>query len=395
MSTTKVVEQNSNDANWYPSTANPDNQRNIVLHCTRFREEKSPDQEHFNELYKSDEWKKNHVHLDDLPVSRFHMDHLCQRMIYKMQVTLVDKPYNSIGKTEGSWDNYTLMFRNGWHNVGDKRKPVTQTFQDFCEKVYVPIMTKMLFGNGWDKIKEHWGSFKSCTIKVCEGDENFLGENIFHMHIDGRVGLLQKKNHTQRHMSRLLFSIVTDVVEHEDHTSNLENGTTVYPIWQPLTGFDSNQTFHKYMQSKYHECGLQNSGLPRPHYAIPEDLIYRAVSGEVLFHFTHSDDKNGKGPQAIHSEPNPCPDRHLFVFDWNNIIRRDDNGRYLPSIEVPEDEIIEYMKILSNYNSIEFKERLQIVKKTALDLLPTAEQFPTGVSIVQELIELIDNVLEE
>ena len=380
-------EKEDSESQWYPSTANPENRKNIELHCNRFRSQKNPEPEYFEELYKSDEWRKNHVHLDELPVSRFHMHHSVQQMIYKMQTLLVDNPYNSFGKTEGSWDNYTLMFRNGW-NVGDKRKPVTEDFQEFCEKIYVPIITRMFFGDGWEQVKDHWGSFKSCTIKVCEGDQNFLGDNVFHMHIDGRVGLLQKRNYSQRHMSRLLFSIVTDVVEHEDHKTNLENGTTVYPIWQPRKGFQSNQAFHKYMQAKYYECGLKNSGLPRPHYGIPEDLVYRAVSGEVLFHFTHSDDKSG--PQAIHSEPNPCPDRHLYVFDWNNIVRKDEDGKYLPSIEVPEDEIIEYMHVLSQFGTNAFKERLRKVKNTALELISIAEQYPEGSKIIEELINMID-----
>ena len=32
-------------------------------------------------------------------------------------------------------------------------------------------------------------------------------------------------------------------------------------------------------------------------------------------------------PQAIHAEPNPCPDRHLFVFDFTNHVNKDDVSR--------------------------------------------------------------------
>mmetsp|Transcript_2724 Transcript_2724/g.3347 ORF Transcript_2724/g.3347 Transcript_2724/m.3347 type:complete len:402 (-) Transcript_2724:60-1265(-) len=378
---------------WYPSTANPQDKRNIELHRNRFRATPSPGVEYFNEMYKSDEWRANHVPLDELPITHFHIHHKVQQMIYKIQSILVDQPYNTFGKVEGSWDNYTLMFRNGWSSVGDLRKPVASNFQQYCEDIYVPIMCCMLFGKGWEDIKQHWGSFKSCTIKVCEGDQNFLGDNVFHMHIDGKVGLLQERNYSQRHMSRLLFSIVTDVLEDEDAATAEGNGTTVYPIWQPKRGFSSNQAFHKYMQSKYHECGLKNSGLPRPHYRIPEELVYRAVSGEVLFHFTHSSEKNGKGPQAIHSEPNPCPDRHLFVFDWNNIVQKDESGKYLPSTEVPESEIIGHMLALSACDTAEYQERLQNVKNKANELLSQAEKYPGGAEIIAEMMKEIDAVL--
>ena len=44
----------------------------------------------------------------------------------------------------------------------------------------------------------------------------------------------------------------------------------VYPIWQPRFGFASNHEFHRYMHARYADRGLENSGLPRPHYEIPE-----------------------------------------------------------------------------------------------------------------------------
>ena len=47
---------------------------------------------------------------------------------------------------------------------------------------------------------------------------------------------------------------------------------------------------------------------------------YYAALGEVLYHNSHV---SAMGPpQPIHSEPNPCPDRHLFVFDWKNLVRQ-------------------------------------------------------------------------
>jgi hypothetical protein len=55
----------------------------------------------------------------------------------------------------------------------------------------------------------------------------------------------------------------------------------VYPLWQPRTGFNDNHEYHSYMQAWYRDRGLENSGLPRPHYEIPEELTYRAKTGEV------------------------------------------------------------------------------------------------------------------
>ena len=376
---------------YYPSTANPDNVQNIELHRQRFRNGETRTHDYFTKLYESDEWRKNHTHYNDTGVTRFFIALKAQRFLYAAQVLLVDQPYTSWGKTEGSWDNYTLMMRNGW-SVGDLRKPVKDDFQRYLETIYRPLMCCLLFGkDGWKRIRRHWGTFKSCTIKVCEGDQNFLGKQVFHLHIDGRVGLLQERNYSQKHMSRLLFSVVTDVLQDEDDTmpsaSQLQYGTTVYPIWQPKKGFASNQQLHSYLQDRYLECGLQNSGLPRPHYGIPEELIYRARSGEVLFHFTHSSETSG--PQAIHSEPNPCPDRHLFVFDWNNIISKDASGKYLPSVEVPEDEIIECMRALETHGSSLYQARLHDVEEMAHSLLEVAEAFPEGQRRVQELIELL------
>ena len=95
-------------------------------------------------------------------------------------------------------------------------------------------------GSGWQAISPHWSKFKSCTIKVCDSDTSFIGndalddndgayirwrwldtgakpcswlinagKDIFHMHIDGKIGMREEKNRSQGRMSRLLFSIVT------------------------------------------------------------------------------------------------------------------------------------------------------------------------------------------
>jgi hypothetical protein len=377
----------------YTSTANPHNRKNIDLHRNRFRRENEYKEEHFKELYEKNDWvDTNHVKLEELPVQKFFIDPLIQKILYKLQVDVVDKAYNSFGKTEGSWDGYTLMFRSGW-SPGDCRKPITKIFQNYCEEVYCPLIFCFLFGaRGWEELKEHWTSFKSCTIKVCDSDTNFLGDNIFHMHIDGKIGWKQKNNHTQKCMSRLLFSIVTDTLKEGVDSTLGEYGTTVYPIWQPSRGFRSNQQFHAYMQSRYEECGLGNSGLPRPHYVMPEDLVYRAQSGEVLYHFSHAGE--GTGPQAIHSEPNPCPDRHLYVFDWKNLLRKDENGKNLPSVEIPEDTIIQHLEVLSTFGTQQLKERFDDVITRAGELMPIAEQYPGGVEALETVVKDLTTALQ-
>lgn len=396
---------------YYPATASVNHHENLKLHVGRFRDENKGliekitvdsngtiaerKRRHFQELYASTDWTTKHIHLlNDMDVIKFTMDPAAQRMIHNIQECLVDRQYEAVGKTEESWGGYTLMFRNGFS--GDERKPVTETFQQYCEEFYCPILWTLLFGEaGWEDVRNHWAQFKSCTIKVSESAPSFYGHNIFHMHIDGKIGMLEPKNYSQRRMSRLLFSIVKPVVRGEvppgeaaDCSNAKLYGTTVYPVWQPCVGFRNNHEFHNYMQTWYNECGLENDGLPRPHYEIPEELLYRARTGEVLVHKSHASKEYG--PQPIHSEPNPCPDRHLYVFDWNNVPGKPTaNGKLSPSIEVPEDRIIEYMSVLGDVSTHSFKKRLQEVRETACQLLPKAEKHPGARAAIEEVLNTI------
>lgn len=232
------------------------------------------------------------------------------------------------------------------------------------------------------------------SVQVCESGMAY-GDNIFHMHIDGKIGLLEPRNHTQRHMTRLLFSIVTDVGAGRvplvaAAADPRAYGVTNYPVWQPRRGFASNHAFHVYMQAYYLERGLENTGLPRPHYEIPESLLYRACSGEVLMHRTHSD--TAYGCQPIHSEPNPCPDRHLYVFDWNNI---PGSGPGKPSVEVPEVEIAAAMSPLGDASSPAYAARLEDTAALARDLLPTAGSYPGGREALEAVMDIITSALQE
>jgi hypothetical protein len=332
-----------------------------------------------------------------MDVQKLVISHRIQRLIHAVQTALVDLPFDAYGKTEPytqfglTWEGYTLMARNGWQG-GDLRKPVTAGFQEFFEQVYCPVIWALLFGERWGpEFHKHYAQFKSCTIKVCE-NTGFYGNDIFHMHVDGKIGLLQRKNFSQKHMSRLLFSIVTDALEEEGEEPNTkqEYGTTAFPIWQPKKGFRNNHEFHKYMQTYYLDRGLENSGLTRPHYEIPENLIYRAVPGEVLIHQTHAI----HGCQPIHSEPNPCPDRHLYVFDWNNIVTKDQaTGKYAPSVEVPETAIIDAMMCLSQPNSVEFQTRLKHVVTMAQSKRSIATKYPDGETSLNTAITALEALI--
>lgn len=186
----------------------------------------------------------------------------------------------------------------------------------------------------------------------------------------------------------MLFSIVTDTLGDIDRErcKDREYGTTCYPVWQPKVGFHSNREFHKYMRSLYVDRGLENSGLPRPHYQIPEDMIYRACTGEVLWHNSHADES---GPQAVHSEPNPCPDRHLFVFDFKNLIHRGPDGKFLPSTEIPMDVILGHMKVLGDCDGQGLVDRMADAAEVAKGLMDTAAQYPEGKAIVESLLKIL------
>ena len=160
-------------------------------------------------------WRRDHLHLrQDMNTCRFRMCGAAQRMIFEVMTILVDAAYELFGKVpDESWDCYTLMFRNGFTGRDD-RKPITPLFQEWCESVYCPVLWTLLFSKeGWnDELKKHYAQFKTCTVLVCE-DTGFWGKNIFHMHIDGKIGIFQVKTRIfhmhidgKKRMNRLLFS---------------------------------------------------------------------------------------------------------------------------------------------------------------------------------------------
>jgi hypothetical protein len=325
----------------------------------------------------------DHVRFNDMQVSKLVLSQQAQAILVKLQTFFLDRPYAVFGKTEDSSHEYNVVCPSSFGS--DRRKPVTARFQSFVDGVYAPIVYALLFGSsGRETIRQHLVSFKTNTIKVCE-QTAFCGENIFHFHLDGKIGVLQEKNHTQKHMVRLLFSLVPDALvppaapllstttalpapppvapkpasggssasatgggalaaPAAQLQADVKHGCTVYPIWQPRCGFRNNHEFHRYMSARYPEHGHTN-GFPRPLYGIPEDQIYRSLTGEVLVHKSHAD---SSGPQPIHAEANPCPDRYLFVFDFENVNQLDTRGQLAGrSTEIPEGEIVAWMAVLA------------------------------------------------
>eukprot|EP00041_Stephanoeca_diplocostata_P014431 m.261669 g.261669 ORF g.261669 m.261669 type:complete len:307 (+) comp19697_c0_seq12:283-1203(+) len=185
---------------------------------------------------------EGHIHFSELNISKFKLAEAAQRVLVKIQYHLLDCQYAAFGKTAGSWARYNIVFPSTFGS--DRRKPVTENFQRYCDDMYCPIVYALLFGaDVWKaELSMHLSSFKTNTIKVCEStafhgmssiqvvqlagvfellfafpsvyvgsfDFRTAGENIFHMHLDGRIGKLQPKNKMERHSSRFLFSIVPE-----------------------------------------------------------------------------------------------------------------------------------------------------------------------------------------
>ena len=150
----------------YSQTANPNNKENTDLHASRYRtyidpeelkirDDETPEQfltrqqnyvdnrrEEFKEFYKTFDWRANkHMHLsEDMKTTKLVMDPLFQRFMFSFQTTVVDDPYKKFGKVAESWEDYTLMFRNGFNAGRDERKPITEEFQVYLEKVYCPVL---------------------------------------------------------------------------------------------------------------------------------------------------------------------------------------------------------------------------------------------------------------
>ena len=146
------------------------------------------------------------VDLDDMDVLQFVIHPLAQHLICAMQVELLDGPYSAFGMTEGSEERFNLVFPKTYGS--DRRKPVTARFQDFCEAFYWPLVNTLLFGvEGWEQVQPHLTAFKVNTLQI-SADEFYYGQDIYHFHLDHKIGRLEPKDQMQKQTMRVIFSTV-------------------------------------------------------------------------------------------------------------------------------------------------------------------------------------------
>lgn len=259
-----------------------------------------------------------------------------QKLIASLTDNLVTKPYNAWGKNDQSWDDYTIVFPHSFGSA--RRKKIKSAFQLYTEAVFFPVIVNILFGeNMKDVIKTHLMSFKVSTIIVgMDADYYGAGKDIYHMHLDNKVGTIQPKNKSQKRKYRMVFSIpLPETPEDSEWTVYLKN--------QRKKPFDSQRDFHGYMKSRYVDWGTTN-GKSRPLYSIPDSDVFRAKGGEVFVHPSHVSNASGFC-QPIHSEPNPCPPRILFTIDFQDVVVK--TGKKYSVTRVPIEAIKKAVSVIA------------------------------------------------
>ena len=132
------------------------------------------------------------VDLDAMDVLQFVIHPLAQHLICALQAELLDEPYRAFGKTDGSENQFNLVFPKTYGS--DRRKPVTARFQDFAEAVYWPLINALLFGReGWERVRPHLTAFKVNTLQI-SADEFYYGQDIYHFHLDHKIGRCEPKD---------------------------------------------------------------------------------------------------------------------------------------------------------------------------------------------------------
>lgn len=217
----------------------------------------------------------------------------------------------------------------------------------------------------------------------------YLVKDVYHMHLDAKVGIYNQKDIGQKRISRILTSYSPEYLKHNSSSrlSEQENqrlfGCTVYPIVQPKFSFSNIKLFHKYMESLYEECGLSNKRVPTPrqNYKINSKEVVRLLPGETVLHKSHTLPNKS---QPIHSEPNPNPkgNRYALIWDFKNIIKYN-NKKITDYIPIPHETIIIYISVLKNIK--QFKQRLQEVFKLFPNLIDLSKKYNAQIH-VQKLI---------
>jgi hypothetical protein len=337
------------------------------------------------------------VSLDEIDVKQFQLSPISLIILQKIQ-SILDDLYPIFGKTEFSDINYNLVFPTEFKS--SRRKPVTQVFQEFGEHISELVLNFVFGKENQIEIKRFLFANKLNTLKFSE-NMYYYDKNIFHMHLDHKIGKPDPKDNMQVQTARIIFSTVPDSIQkNKNNQFEIKSGTeeknqyycsSIYLLDQPLEGIYSTKEFHQYMNQRYPECGISN-GLPRPLYQIDEEKIYRAKPGEVMLHRSHPG-------TPIHSEANPCPNnRCLYVFDFENIRNIEKVGNKLkiePRIDIPINKIIKYMKVLENSNTEEFKKRISDVIEIIQEKLFIFEKYPFDIQIINNLIIDLNQFIEK
>jgi hypothetical protein len=283
---------------------------------------------------------------------QFTMSLKIQKIIILIHEILIDEAYKDFGDIHNNdlyKPEYSLVIPSTFGSA--RRKPVHQKFQEYCEEIYFPIITSLYFGiEGWAVIKDHLSSFKINTMTMIH-----LVPDVYHMHLDAKIGEYMPKNKAQKHVTRILTSFVPLATKLPKCRNLL--GCTVYPKIQPDKPFLNNKMYHKYMCSMYDEEGLSQNK-PRPLYKIePHDTV-RLLSGEVAVHPSHTVDT----AQPIHSEPNPNPigGRYALIWDFVNIIVNNGKNK-IDNYPIPLNKILTEMNVLETENSDRIHEMLDTI----------------------------------
>ena len=348
------------------------------------------------------------VDLDELDVRQFIIGTTAQGLLCTMQHALLDEPYALFGKAEGSTERYNIVMPKSFGS--DRRKPLTDAFQQFCEDVFWPLANALLFSiDGWQSIRRNLTAFKLNTLRIGE-DEDYYNQPIYHFHLDHKIGRLNLKDEAQKRTMRMIFSTVPAALDDQKGSSAYDS--SVYLRRQPAAGFPSFKELHAYMRTRFPERGL-SAGKQRPLYEVDDSELYRAPPGEVLIHTSHPG-------CPVHAECNPCPDgRCLYVLDWSDCPHylaqehggADDEGspptdstaekrpsawkQIVPYVRMPRRQILALLHVLTDCESAAFHARLSEMVTTAARVLPIAEQYEGGREGVERVLRHVHRLQGE
>lgn len=278
-------------------------------------------------------------------VYQFTLHQKVLSILLTLQKLLVTDSYNTFGKTPESWSEYAIIMPGTAHS--ERRKPISNEFQLYCDTIYFPCINALLFGSvAWLSLIDHLCTFKLSTLNTSES-QPYHNKSIYHMHLDHKIGILQKKNTQQKLKTRILFA--------KNPQDEVCKGGTVYLKNQPIHVFPSQNHYHAYTRERFSEYG-QTIGNTRPMYVVPQCETHRAMPGEVFIHVSHP---KSNQIHAIHAEANPFPkNRCLYVWDWVNIIDYKEKSFK----DIPLEKILDLMKIVETTEGLHI--RLQDLNDT-------------------------------